>query len=81
MGIRLRHAIPEALRVETRDLIVLAAVVAEDLAASRLERREDPRVRPDTEGVQFLSETYKWIAVGAGVPSWIVQDDVSEPVL
>jgi hypothetical protein len=76
-----RHAVPEALGVETCDLVVLATMVAKDFASFGLECREGLRVCLDVKGVAFLSKTNKCIIVVNGIPSWFFQNDISKPVL
>ena len=80
-GICKGHLIIEALSVETRDLVVLTAVVAEELASFCLECGERPRVRPDVERIGLVAESRISRGVGSGVPSRVVQDDISKPIL
>jgi len=80
-GIREGHLIIEALSVETRDLVVLTAVVAEELASFCLERGERLRVRSDVERVGLVAESRIRRGVGGRVPSWVVQNDISIPIL
>lgn len=75
------HVVPETIRVEARDLVVLSTVVADNLAAALLELGEGPGVGPDIGWVQAVGLADKILIVIAGVPTRIAKDDITEPIL
>jgi hypothetical protein len=81
MEIGLRHAVPETLRVEAGNLVVLAAVVGYDFAAFGFEDGEGLGVGLDVEGVLGLGLGDEGEVVEGRVPGAVVEDDVAEPVL
>lgn len=71
----------EALGVEAGDLVVLAAVVAEDFAAGVTVGGEVGGPGSDVGGVEGVGDGGVVDGEGGGVPGWVAVDDVSEPVL
>lgn len=79
--VRARHVVPEARRVEAGDLVVLPAVVGDDLAAACFEWRESLRVGSDVEWVEVVGASCQGRVVVDGVPRRVIENDVPEPVL
>ena len=75
------HVIPVGLGAEGGDLVVLAAVVGEKLAAALSEVWESLWVGLDVEGVQSLRGADVVSGEGLWVPARVLVHDVSKPVL
>lgn len=75
------EVVVESLGVETGDLVVLPAVVADDFAACVAVGGEIGGPGPDVGGVEGVGDGGVVDCEGGSVPGWVAVDDVSEPVL
>ena len=82
LGLHTGHkTVVESLRVETGDLVVLAAVEGDDLSACVAEFGKIIRPCPDVGGIERIGDGSVVNGKGSGVPGWVVINNVSEPVL
>lgn len=81
LGVGAGQALPESFGVECGDLMILTAVVAQDLASAFLVLAQVLRPSLDAERVLRLGESDIIIAVAGRVPFGIAVDDVPEPFL